>query len=179
LAFFPGGDYIFFMRALLLFLAAPFLLAAAPLPEPVADSLPAPVRDHLAEAEKELLKTDCLFLAHLYDPKEARTTPLTLCVSTQPEQRGIFVAHGCVGVLMEPRSKLKSPFYGKDGHWGAEGKCSGEQMLRLLDKKETLTTVNPVTSFRTKRKEGMKLRLLRDDLGIGGKFRALTDPSKN
>jgi hypothetical protein len=132
----------------------------------------------LSQGEKRLLTLDCPFLVDVYDPKDGARTQPAFCLYTRTETRGIFVQSACVGVLVETRSLTRNPFYGSKGHWGAEGRCDREQMLRKFKDKEIATTVNPVTSLRIKREEGMKLKLLRDEMKLWDSFEPLTQPKK-
>jgi hypothetical protein len=146
--------------------------AAPSLPKDVAK----PVAAGVLAAEPKLLAFDCPFLVQVYDPKDARANHVGFCLYPLTIEQGIFVATTCVGVTVEPDTKTRNPFYGKSGHWGIEGKCEPERLRKKISDPEIDRTVNPITSIRIKRKEGIRLRLLRDDYGIWDLFESRTRP---
>ncbi|MFH1018230.1 MAG: hypothetical protein V1798_08630 [Pseudomonadota bacterium] len=155
-------------------LAAP----ASSLPEAVPQNVPGAVEKQLKETQQKLLTLDCPLLVQVYDPKDAGKMPMGLCLYTKIEARGIFAQSACVGVFVEPQSLIRSPFYGKNGHWGVEGRCTTESLIKKSKDPEISKTVNPISSLRIKREEGMKLRLLRDDLKVWDALEPLTQPKK-
>lgn len=137
-----------------------------------------PVREWLRADPKDetlLLIKDCPFLVKL-TPKDKLAQPLGFCIYTHTEERGIFVYSACVGALAEPDTQTKNAFYGSRGHWGVEGHCSKELLEKKLAEKEIDTTVNPITDIRQKRKNGMKIKKLRDEFGIWDAFEKRTRP---
>lgn len=119
---------------------------------------------------------DCPFMVKLYNPKDPLIQPLGFCLYTHREERGIFAALACVGVLAEPNTQSKNAFYGSRGHWGIEGTCEGEALKKKFMDPEIDKTVNPITDIRQKRKNGMKIKKLRDDFGIFALFDQRTTP---
>ncbi len=169
----------FLLVPLFLFATSSFAAPAAPaLPGPLPKDLPAEIGQKLTSVQERLLTLDCPFLVQVYDPKDASKTQLGFCLYTKTETRGIFAQSACVGVLIEPQSLTRNPFYGSKGNWGVEGRCASEPLLRKLKDPEILKTVNPVTSLKIKREEGMNLRLLRDEMKLWATFEPLTQPKK-
>jgi hypothetical protein len=152
-------------------------LVAHALPEPVSKNLKKNVQEKVASSGERLLALDCPFLLQLYHPKDESENQLALCIHTVSEERGVFLAYACVASLAEPDSQVISPFYGKT-HWGVEGKCSTDQMVRKLKDPQIPKTVNPFTSFQQKRAEGKEIRLLRDELKIWEHVKPLLEPNK-
>jgi hypothetical protein len=145
-------------------------------PAPLPKNLPKAVAEKTREVERKLIGFDCPFLIQTYDPKDAKANQFGFCLYPLTVEQGIFVATTCVGVLVEPDTQTRNPFYGKNGHWGVEGKCEPERLRKKIRDPEIDKTVNPITSLRIKRKEGMRLRLLRDDYGIWDLFERRTEP---
>lgn len=124
----------------------------------------------------EELSDDCLFHVEIYHPRNSKVSPFEFCLYNLRVERGIFAATTCVGVLIEPKSQTRNPFYGSNGHWGVEGTCNGEKLRKKILEPEIDKTVNPITSLRIKRKEGMKMRLLHDDFKLWDLFQKRTQP---
>ena len=120
--------------------------------------------------------SDCDLLVQIYDPKDAEASQLGFCLYPLVIERGIFVKTTCVGVLIEPETGTRNAFYGKNGHWGIEGKCEATALKKKFGEPQIDQTVNPVTSLRLKNKEGQRLRCLRDSLGIWETLNARTKP---
>ncbi len=136
-------------------------------PEPLPSNLPKGVLDKAKKAEINLLAlSDCEMLLQLYDPKKSDFTQLGLCVYPMKIEQGIFVSYVCVGALVEAETATRHPFYGSKGHWGIEGKCETDRLKKKFLDTSIDTTVNPITDLRQKQKEGKKVRLLRDRLGL-------------
>lgn len=144
---------------------------------PVPSDLPKPVADKVRAAEKQLKNFDCPFLVQTYHPKDAKVNELGFCLYPLTVEQGIFSAITCVGVLIEPDTQTRNPFYGKSGHWGVEGNCETERLKKKFLDPDIDKTVNPITSLRIKRQEGIRLRLLRDDYKVWDVFEKRTEPN--
>lgn len=119
---------------------------------------------------------DCPFLVLIENPKNKSAKNLGFCMYTHTETRGIFAASACVGVLVEPDTQSKNAFYGSRGHWGIEGKCNTQMIKEKFQSKDIFTTVNPITDIKQKRKDGMKIKKLRDEFDIWNLFEKQTRP---
>ncbi len=143
----------------------PFLAFA--LPEELPKDLNPEVKKSIQTSGQDLLAVeDCPFLLQVYDPRDMNVTQLGLCFYTEEKTVGIYKQIACVGALVEPLSGVKSPFYGKKGHWGTEKECTKDRLISKITEKETDTTLNPITDLRMKVGEGRRIRLLRDQFGI-------------
>ena len=119
---------------------------------------------------------ECVLTASLSDPKHKDDYPIQLCMYTHTEVRGIFAATACVAVLIESQTGTRHPFYGSKGHWGMEGTCDAKKITDKFNEKKTMTTVNPISDLKAKRKAGKTLEILKDDLGVGQILLDVTKP---
>ncbi|MCC7460391.1 MAG: hypothetical protein IT286_03720 [Proteobacteria bacterium] len=102
--------------------------------------------------------------------------PMGMCMYSHTETRGIFASVACVIVLVETKSKMRHPFYGSKGHWGIEGPCEKARVEAKLKEPQTMTTVNPISDLKAKRKQGNTLEILRDDFDIAQLLIDITKP---
>jgi len=102
--------------------------------------------------------------------------PLGMCMYSHTEVRGIFASTACVVVLVETKSNTRRPFYGSKGHWGIEGPCEKNLVESKLKEPQTMTTVNPISDLKMKRKQGNTVEILRDDFGIAQLLIEITKP---
>lgn len=144
--------------------------------QPIPKNVSKAMAKKLKTVEQSLTSFDCPFLVQLFHPKDLQATQLGFCMYSHTETRGIFAKTACVGVLIEPDTQTRNAFYGKRGHWGIENKCEAKPIKKKFQDPEIDQTVNPITSIRIKRKEGTRLRLLRDDFGIWDLFKKRTTP---
>lgn len=119
---------------------------------------------------------ECVLVASMTNPKQKEDFPIQLCMYTHTEVRGIFAATACVAVLIESQTGTRHPFYGSKGHWGIEGTCDAKKITDKFNEKKTMTTVNPISDLKAKRKAGKVLEILKDDLGVGTTLLAVTKP---
>jgi hypothetical protein len=143
----------------------------------IADAGPK-VDPKLAAVGNQLRSLDCPFLVQAYHPTDPTVNPFGFCLYTLKVEAGIFAQTACVGVLVEPQTLSRNSFYGRNGHWGMEGECTAERIRKKFLDPEIDKTVNPITSLRIKRQEGMQLRMLRDKFGIWDLFEKRTEPEK-
>lgn len=123
-------------------------------------------------------KEPCLLEAEITDPKGKNEFPIHLCMYKHTEVRGIFGATACVIVLIETQSGTRHPFYGSKGHWGVEGSCDKDRVVKKFEEKETLKTVNPVSDLKSKREQGFHVKIFSDDLKVGDTLLSVTKPKK-
>lgn len=109
----------------------------------------------------------CLLQVEITEPKGKNDFPIQLCMYKHTEVRGIFGASACVIVLIETQSGTRHPFYGSKGHWGVEGDCDKDRVIKKFEEKDTLTTVNPISDLKSKRQHGYQVKILKDDLKVG------------
>lgn len=130
----------------------------------ILDVVPLAKADKIKDTREVLLThfDDCQYLAHLHQPQDVQGTHLGLCVHEHTETRGIFSATACVMNLIEPETKTRDPFYGKNGHWGYEGSCKAKRFVREIKKAQTQTTVNPITNLYDLIKQGYVYETIKD-----------------
>lgn len=110
---------------------------------------------------------ECVLLAKIFNPKNSQDYPLELCMYTHTETRGIYAATACVAVLIEGQSGVRHPFYGSKGHWGIEGNCEANTILKKIKDPQTMKTVNPISDLKMKRKQGRSVKIITDTFGLG------------
>ncbi len=126
-------------------------------------------------SKKEMVNTpvvksaseECILLAEIFNPKNSQDYPLQLCMYTHTEVRGIYMATACVAVLIEGQSGVRHPFYGSKGHWGIEGNCEANAILKKIQDPQTMKTVNPISDLKMKRKQGRSVKIITDTFGLG------------
>ncbi|MFH1262211.1 MAG: hypothetical protein V1495_02035 [Pseudomonadota bacterium] len=155
------------------FAAAVFLLISG-----AVWAAPATISEKVESVEKQLRTFDCPFLIQAYHPTDPKVSQLGFCLYPLSVTQGIFAQTACVGVLVEPDTGTRNAFYGRNGHWGIEGMCEKSAIRKKFEDPEIDKTVNPITSLRIKRQEGIKLKLLRDDFGIWDLFMKRTEPAQ-
>lgn len=118
---------------------------------------------------------DCYLYLQFYKGDD---TPIGLCMYSHTETRGIFASTACVVVLVETTSNVRHPFYGSKGHWGIEGTCEKSRVEAKLNEPQTMTTVNPISDLKAKRKQGHTIEILKDDFDVSQLLIQVTDPAK-
>jgi len=119
---------------------------------------------------------ECILVAEISDPKQPNDHPLSICMYTHTETRGIYAATACVAVLIEGQSGVRHPFYGSKGHWGIEGNCEANAISKKMKDPETMKTVNPISDLKMKRKQGRAVKIFVDKFGLGETLLAVTKP---
>ena len=138
----------------------------------VPSKLPATVKQKLKQTEQDLLDLmkDCVFLAQLYDPKDTKVNTEGFCFYDHEAKTGIIAQNVCVAIYVFPGVELRTPFYREKGHWGTGDPCSKKSIVEKIRETKTDTTVNPITTLRFKRDEGIRVRILKDDFNIKKTF---------
>lgn len=135
-----------------------------------------PKKELPAANETKPVSEECVLVAQLENTKQKDEYPMELCMYTHTETRGIFAATACVAVLIEGQSRTRHPFYGSKGHWGIEGVCDAKKIADKFKEPKTMTTVNPISDLKGKRKLGFKLTILKDDFKLGEELLQVTKP---
>lgn len=135
-----------------------------------------PKKEIQPAAETKPLSEDYVLVASIENTKQKDEYPFELCMYTHTETRGVLAATACVAVLIEGQSRTRHPFYGSKGHWGIEGNCDAKRIADKFKEPQTMTTVNPISDLKAKRKLGMKLTILKDDFKLGDALLAVTKP---
>jgi hypothetical protein len=147
-------------------------LSAAP-----DQDLPPKIAKRTEEVTNRLMGLEnCDLLFQVYHPSNAKLSQLGFCLYSNTVTQGIYKATSCVGVLVEPDSGVRNPFYGGKGHWGIEGNCDKTKVREKLADPKLEETVNPVTSIRMKREEGFRIKMLRDTFSVWTMFDQQTTP---
>lgn len=132
-----------------------------------------PVKKEAPIAAPVKTSDECILYLTFYEGDEV---PIGLCMYSHTEVRGIFASTACVVVLVETKSNTRRAFYGSKGHWGIEGPCEKSQVENKLKEPQTMTTVNPISDLKAKRKQGKTMEILRDDFNLAPLLIEITKP---
>ncbi|HMR23979.1 MAG TPA: hypothetical protein PKC21_01365 [Oligoflexia bacterium] len=148
--------------------------------EALPKSLSSPIlnqRQHFAEFLQSF-HDECLTLIHLYHPSDVDIESVALCIKTEEKNVGIYQNKACVVAMIDHIYQKPMPYYSENNtHWGIQKACESDSMLKKINQKDTLTTVNPITYARMKVKDdGFNMQIIQDRLDVSSVIKKILNP---
>lgn len=131
-------------------------------------------RQHFVEFLQSF-QDECLTLIHLYHPSDVNIESVAVCIKTEEKNVGVYQNKACVLAMIDHIYQKPMPYYSENStHWGIQKACESDSLLKKINQKDTLSTVNPITYARMKLKDdGFNMQIVQDRLDLSAAIKKI------